>query len=317
MSTLVDVTRKISCLSVALFCLLPATVMAQEETAATVLFKSVRVFDGQELLEPVDVLIKDGRIEAIGEGITVRNGAEEIDGAGKTLLPGLIDCHVHAYFPAHLEQAAVFGVTTVLDMMSMPRGAAGLRAARTSGKHPQRADYFSAGAAVTVKDGHGTQFGFTVPVLEDAAGADAFITERVREGSDYIKIIYDTGNSFGLDKPTLTPEMLKAAIEAAQANEKLAVAHIGDAAGAELAVEYGIEGLVHLFADDRISDELVQRMAEEKIFVVPTTVVIQNITGPVTVATLINDDHIGPMLLDADRSGLARTFPKRDAAVNT
>ncbi|MGI9517151.1 MAG: amidohydrolase family protein, partial [Pirellulaceae bacterium] len=42
-----------------------------------------------------------------------------------------------------------------------------------------------------------------------------------------------------------------------------------------------------------------------------------NITGPVTVATLINDDHIGPMLLDADRSGLARTFPKRDAAVNT
>jgi hypothetical protein len=158
---------------------------AQEETApAPILFDNVMVFDGEALSGPSDVLVHDGKIAAIGNDLPCPEEGQTIDGAGKTLLPGLIDCHTHAYFPLHLQQAAVFGVTTELDMMSVPRVAAGFRRQQAEGKANGRADFFSAGAAVTVAKGHGTQFGFAVPVLESAALAPQFVSERVREGSD-------------------------------------------------------------------------------------------------------------------------------------
>ena len=46
------------------------------------------------------------------------SGAKVIDGKARTLLPGLIDGHTHAFFPDHLKQAAIFGVTTELDMFT-------------------------------------------------------------------------------------------------------------------------------------------------------------------------------------------------------
>lgn len=295
----------------------PGLVAAQEAQPGKVLIQSVRVFDGQRIIENADVLFQDGLIKAVGQRLAVPDDAEVIDGTGKTLLPGLIDCHVHAYFDAHLVQTVQFGVTTVLDMMSVPWGAANLRAAQKKGEASHRADYFSAGSAVTVEGGHGTQFGFKVPVLKHAEEAEAFVNDRIREGSDYIKIIHEPGTAFGLSRPTLTPEMLKAAIEATLAREKLAVAHIGGMEGATLAVDYGISGLVHLFADHKISEELVQKMLEKNVFVIPTTAVIQNITGPVTVNKIVDDPHIGPLLNTMDLQGLGRSFPSREGATNT
>lgn len=295
----------------------PLHVAAQDDSPPGFLLKSVRVFDGESTIDSSDVLVIDGMIAKMGQGIEPSDDVELIDGTGMTLLPGLIDCHVHAYFAGQLKQAAEFGVTTVCDMMSMPYGAAGMRSAQEKDGAPNRADYLSAGAAVTVEGGHGTQFGFKVPVLENAEGAEKFIEDRFREGSDYIKIIHEPGTAYGLVRPTLSDEMLKASIAATNDREKLAVAHIGTMEGAELVVEHGIAGLVHLFADQKISDELLAAMKEKQIFVVPTTVVIQNITGPATVDSLIKDEYIGPLLSPNDVTSLQTTFPKSDEATNT
>ena len=56
------------------------------------------------------------RIAKVESTMIVPSGVTVIDGAGKTLLPGLIDSHAHVWGTPFLEQAAVFGVTTVLDM---------------------------------------------------------------------------------------------------------------------------------------------------------------------------------------------------------
>ena len=76
---------------------------------------NVRVFDGERLGEPTTVVIDDGMISA-GTSTDGARRADVVDGGGGTLLPGLIDTHVHADKLPHLEVSASWGVTTMLDM---------------------------------------------------------------------------------------------------------------------------------------------------------------------------------------------------------
>ncbi len=78
---------------------------------ATLAFTHVRVFDGERVLVDQDVLVDGTTIVAVGSNLGVPAGATVVDGTGKTLLPGLIDAHVHVHDAAALEQALVFGVT--------------------------------------------------------------------------------------------------------------------------------------------------------------------------------------------------------------
>src|SRR5215216_4239865 len=81
---------------------------------AGVVFRNARVFDGTSVLAATDVLVQDGKIAAVGKRLRVPEDTEVVDASGKTLLPGLIDAHTHAYGDA-LTEALMFGVTTELD----------------------------------------------------------------------------------------------------------------------------------------------------------------------------------------------------------
>jgi imidazolonepropionase-like amidohydrolase len=62
-----------------------------------VAIEHVRVFDGQTTVEDATVVIANGLIAAVGPAVEVPSGAVRVDGRGKTLLPGLIDAHVHIH----------------------------------------------------------------------------------------------------------------------------------------------------------------------------------------------------------------------------
>src|ERR1035438_8679482 len=85
---------------------------------------NVRGVDGNRMLAPTSVSISGGKIQKIGSGIRPPAGARIIDGAGKTLLPGLIDAHVHLRTMDDLETVLAFGVTTCLDMFTLQELAA-------------------------------------------------------------------------------------------------------------------------------------------------------------------------------------------------
>ena len=87
--------------------------------------RDVRVFDGERVIPKASVHVRDGMIVSVGD--TAPAGVESIAGDGRTLLPGLIDAHTHAFGDA-LERALVFGVTTELDMFTDHRFAATMRA---------------------------------------------------------------------------------------------------------------------------------------------------------------------------------------------
>ena len=127
---------------------------------STHLIRDVRVFDGERVLEHQDVLIENGKISQVAKsGIQAAN-AEVLDGKGRTLLPGLIDAHVHIVDRAEdaARQALKLGVTTQLDMFSGGERMKKIKKIEAEDP-PDVADLRTAGVGATVPGGHPSQMG--------------------------------------------------------------------------------------------------------------------------------------------------------------
>src|SRR5687768_14994535 len=241
--------------------------------AQTTLFRNVRVFDGEKLLGPRDVLVQDGKIAGIGK-LKV-TGATVVDGTGKTLLPGLIDSHTHTWGDS-LRTALAFGVTTELDMFTTAEFLRQMKAEQAAGKATSRADIVSAGILVTAPGGHGTEYGMVIPTISTPVEAQAFVDARLAEGSDFIKIVLDDGSAYGTKIPTIMNETLEDVIDAAHARKKLAVVHPGTLAGMRAAIDAGADALVHLTVDQQPDAAFGFDAKKRGVFVVPTLTVLKS-----------------------------------------
>ena len=284
--------------------LLPSAAAAQ-----TFAITNARIFDGERLIPRGTVVVKDGKIESVGVDVKIPEGAERIDAAGGTLLPGLIDAHTHAFLGG-LDRALLFGVTTELDMGNAPAVVSHLREEQNRpGGVPGRADLFSAGTLATVPGGHGTQYGLTFPTLSKPEEADAWVEARVAEGSDYIKIVIEDLSAYGKSRPTLDKETVAALAKAAHARGKLAVVHVSTAATARQAIEAGADGLVHLFTDRAADPGLAKLAAERKAFVIPTLTVLESANGIAGGSKLIEDVRLRGFLVPSEVEHLKTFFP--------
>lgn len=260
------------------FALLPAALGAQ----APLVFRDVRVFDGERVVGQRSVRVERGLIAHIGDAsMAVPTGATVIDGRGRTLLPGLIDAHVHLSDSAEadLRQAASLGVTTVLDMFSAGSRFERLKALRAADR-PHLADLRTAGTGASAPRGHPSQMGGPpfAPVT-DSAMAAGFVADRVAEGSDYIKIIYDDLRPMGYSAPMLDRPTLQALVVAAHAHGQLAVVHVMSEEHARHAIEAGADGLVHLFLGEPAAPGFAELAAARGVFVVPTLSVLDGTCG--------------------------------------
>jgi imidazolonepropionase-like amidohydrolase/ABC-type multidrug transport system permease subunit len=269
-----------------------------------------RVFDGVSVTPDETVVVEDGKIAAVGAAIEPPSGAQVIDGSGDTLLPGLIDAHVHVMARDALRQALVFGVTTDLDMFMDWHLAQQIRKEQSGGQGLDLADLRSAGTLVTAPGGHGTEYGMPIPTLSSPADAQAFVDARIAEGSDYIKIIDDDGSAYGIHFPTLSTAAIAAVVEAAHKGGKMAVAHIGSYQGAKDVLNAGVDGLMHLFIDRAPDPDFGRFVAAHHAFVVPTLSVLQGICGTPSGESLITDPDLGPYLPESVDGNLRQSFPQ-------
>ncbi|NGX16075.1 amidohydrolase family protein [Wenzhouxiangella sp. XN24] len=267
----------------------------------------VRLFDGTDFLEDATVILADGRVLAAGHDIEVPTGATVIDGRGRTALPGLIDAHAHV-FGAAREDALRFGVTTLLDMFRMPMDSVQVRAERESLSATKRADLFSAGYLATVPGGHGTQFGFPVPTLNDTDPAE-WVAARLEEGSDYIKIVIEDGSNWGRELPTLAPDTVRALVAAAHARGVLAVAHVSTYAAARMALDAGVDGLVHLFVDAPVDAQFIAAAQSAGAWIMPTATVLAASHGHSGAAELSEHPVLGARLSPMQAQTLGQAFP--------
>jgi len=289
-------------------------IFAPGAPAESIVFRDVRLFDGEKTRGPTTVVVRDGVIQSTGQDAPLPARADVIDGTGSTLLPGLIDAHTHTFTTDMLRQALIFGVTTELDMFTAQEFATAMRAEQKAGEARDRADLLSAGTLVTAPGGHGTEYGLPIPTITSADEAQAFVDARIAEGSDYTKIVYDDGRAYGFSIPTISKDVLAAVIAAAHKRQKLAVVHIGDVEAAREAIAAGADGLVHVFCDQPIDDEFIKLLVEKKAFIIPTLSVIESVTGSVTGKSLVDDADLAPFIPPGEGRNLLSSFPKREAA---
>jgi imidazolonepropionase-like amidohydrolase len=279
---------------------------------ASFVIRNVRVFDGEKTIPRTNVVVRQGSIASVGD--EVPPDIEAIDGEGRTLFPGLIDAHTHAFGDA-LERALAFGVTTELDMFTEHRFADTMRREqREAGGALGRADLFSAGTLITAPGGHGTEYGIQIPTLTRAEDAPAFVDARIAEGSDYLKIVYDDGATFGRRIPTVGRDVMEAAIRAARSRDRLVVVHIASRRAADEAIAAGASGLIHLFANEPPDAGFGRRIKDAAAFVVPTLTVIASTSGVPGSGPLLEDSDLTPYITVTERAALGASFPKRSGS---
>lgn len=275
---------------------------------------AVRVFDGQQVHEKQTVLVTDGLITAMGESLEIPEGLPDIDGNGKTLLPGLIDSHVHAFGTAR-QDALRFGVTSAIDLFTEQSQLAGFRAQREQIDKQDVTDIYSAGTLVTAPGGHGTQFGMSIPTLDNAADADAFVAARQAEGSYLIKVVYENGSEYGGSIPTLDRETLIAVIDAAKKRGLLSIVHISTMEFAKHALEAGADGLAHIFSDQQADQAFIDLARQHNAFIVPTLAVQASVAGRSQINHWLDRTIIAEQLSPMQLSSLNTTFPNTHAHV--
>jgi imidazolonepropionase-like amidohydrolase len=267
--------------------------------------RNVRVFDGQRAVENANVVVRDGRVVAVGRG-AAPVGFPVVEGSGRTLLPGFIDSHAHVQSETALRNALRFGVTTLLDMFTKVEFMQAHRAQRDRLSRTDLSDLYSAGAPVTSAGGMGTQFGIPFPTIGGPHEAPAFVRARLAEGSAFIKILYEPDAGI---VTTISSETLVAVVAAAHAQGALAVVHVTSLQGARGAVAAGADGLAHGFGDAPIDDALVRDMAARGMFVTPTLSLFAAIDGAGLGPELAADPRISPLLTANQRTALTEPPP--------
>ena len=304
----------------------------------TTAISHVRVFDGTTVTEDTTLVIEGPSIVRIGG--PVPDGATVIDGTGATVLPGLIDAHVHTSADS-LRQALRFGVTTELEMMGHWSPEVRHDVAENDGI----ADVRSAGLGISAPGGHpselmggpdedehegeqqdgdnqhaaeaphGAPHEFVMPSASTPEEAVAFVEQLVSSGSDYIKVMIEDGHvlaSPGL--PMMTNETLLAAVGAAHRHGKTVIAHALTLQATQQALDAGVDGLAHLFLDRPHTPEIVHTIAAAGIFVTPCLTLNRSILGQ-TGEDLAADPRVAsrltPEWLDTLRSSF-NTYPAGD-----
>lgn len=280
--------------------------------AGSTAFINVRIFDGEKVIPAATVVVEGGRITAVGTEAAVPAGAEIVDGAGRTLLPGLIDSHVHIWDESGLREAAVFGVTVLVDMFTSAEFVSAQKKAQAAGFRPM-AHLVSSGILATAPGGHGTEYGVKVPALTAPGEAQAWVDARLAEGSDFIKIIRDDGSTYGRAIPAITRETEAALIAAARARGRRTVVHAATLRQCREALEDGADGLAHLHFDDAFDPDFGRLAASRKAFIIPTLTVLAAMNGSPDPAGVASDAGLSPYLRPEDLQMLGQTMPFRSA----
>ncbi len=236
--------------------------------------ENVRIFDGVERIECGTVEVDDGVITRV-EREPTPDAPKREGGPDRTLLPGLIDAHTHAYLSAaNLQLALLFGVTTELDMFSFPPWLTSVLCSTANGRH-DIADLRSSGTVVSAEGGFASTVLPGLPSLSGPGEAADFVAARQSEGSHHIKLVLDDGAHRGAKLPVLDRETVTAVAAAAAERGLVTVAHISGLWAVRLALESGVTVVTHVPLEEPVDEALAGRLADAGRVAIPTLVMME------------------------------------------
>ncbi len=258
---------------------------------------NVQPVSAGQRLAATHVRVENGLITALGDQSIAQESDALLDGRGATLLPGLIDSHVHL-LPGCVQLAAHFGVTTVIDMFSKPEVIDPERTrvgAAVRGESPPVADLRTSSIGATAPGGHPTLAYSPFPYVTGPADAESFVADRLSEGATHLKIIYDDGSGVMLDIPALSLDTIEALTAAGQRQGLVVVAHVSTAQGAATVARLGVDILAHA-PMDRMTVEQVNQIAAAGVAVIPTMSIGDGFPNADGVMPLLADERVSGRL---------------------
>jgi imidazolonepropionase-like amidohydrolase len=302
---------------------LAAPLAAQENAPPAphvVALRAARLFDGvsDALVKDAVVIVEGDNIRASGGGVAIPAGAEVIDLGDATLMPGLIDAHVHLSgesgndwagdFVADLRRtvaerairATVYakrtleaGFTTVRNVGAEDGIDIGLRNTINAGL-AEGPRILAAGYALGARGGHCDTTGFPAGTFGEetglrqgiAAGADGFrdaVRYQVKYGADVIKVC-GTGGVLSpgdeVDTPQITQDEMNAIVDEAHRLRKKVAVHAHGATGAKVSIRAGADSIEH---GSFLDDEALRMMKEHGTYLVPTLLAGEYVGGKAVV----------------------------------
>ena len=303
---------------------------------ARTVFTGARIFDGTGAdLADADLVVEDGRVVDIGPGL---DGDEAVDLAGRSILPGLFDCHVHVvltsvdqwrilnlpfsykFFEAaqNLHATLAAGVTTVRDAGGADLGIKrALEDRLITGPRLQISL-----AMVSQTGGHGDEwmpFGGDVPLLPSHPGVPPVIVDGpdemrrvvrtlIRNGADVIKVATSGGVLSPRDDPRhahFRPAELDVLVEEAAAAGIWVMAHAQATDGIKNAIRAGIRSIEHgIYLDD----EAISLMLKRGTWLVATLVAPQGVIDAAAAGAQIPEAALekARLVLDVHRASFRK-----------
>lgn len=271
----------------------PALLADPRPAQGPLLLANCRVFDGEDVHERASVLVEDGRVVRIGApNDAVPEGATTLDLEARTLMPGLIDAHVHVsgkvpppaqgaepiydgtaghFLQAMLREYLRRGVTTLRDVGSQGTQPQDARQAMRYGAF--RGPRLLTCAKIISSTAPGGRFYGTM--YREADGPDDVrkaVREQVRMGADFVKVMTTGARSNELEDPEptqMTGEEFAALVDEAHRLGYRVAAHVEGNAGAEAAVHHRMDTIEHgIYMNQR--PELLEQMAANGQTLIPT-----------------------------------------------
>lgn len=320
---------------------------AQEKKPASksYVLKAARLFDGKSnaLVKPGVVVVTDGKIVASGTSAAIPAGAEVLDLADATLLPGFIDAHTHVtmmyredYARAALDElqkpipemaleasvnarvTLMAGITTVRDVGSRDYLDAGLRNAINRGVVPGPR-MLVAVHAIGATGGHCDETGYRAGVFGKETGPEEGVINGADQARQAVRLAHKYGATIiktcatggvlsladAVDTPQLTQEELNAIVDEAHALKLKTAAHAHGAEGAKRAIRAGIDSIEH---GSFLDDEALNLMKQRGTYYVPTLMAAQGLSEQMAKGVAIPP----PILVKANAAiaAIHQTFQK-------
>src|SRR6478735_3938581 len=260
------------------------TVAAQGQSAASgrpVVYENARLIvgDGSAPIESGVMVVQDGRITVVGSkgSVTVPAGATHVDLTGRTVMPALVNAHVHIgyegytswgaknYTPQnvldHLRREAYYGVAATQSVGSSPTDASiAFARDQQAGRFPVASRFFFMPGMAPPNGGpdailiKGTKELNAVYEVSTGAEARAAVAGMAAKGLKHVKIWVDDRRG---TYPKMTPEVYNAVIDEAHKHGMLVHAHAIQMADQKAVVRAGVDVLVHTVQNEPIDDELM------------------------------------------------------------
>jgi imidazolonepropionase-like amidohydrolase/ABC-type multidrug transport system permease subunit len=271
------------------------------------LIRNARIFVGDgRIVESGSVLVRHGRIEQIFEGLAPEAAAlkaDAVEASGKTVLPGLIDVHVHIGAPGGfyddfkdslaehaperaLAQYLYSGVTTVKSTGDQLDSSLDLRT-RVRDGILLGSELYASGPLFTTEGGHGTEYFSWLPGPQKAQALEQFVRlpktpdearrqvgELKARGVDAIKAVLETGRTGRLFE-RMDVAMFRAVIDEARRQHLPTAVHTGSARDIADAVDAGASAIEHGSFSDNLPDDLLAKLARDGVAYDPTLSVLE------------------------------------------